>query len=151
MSLETVACRKRDYGFQGETPFTDSTEYDCNTFGIKLPALNSENSECSLSIETYLAQSETEWFDHVRSLQHRKPGASVPSSSACPERIHHHITPGDVESLDVKHTDRLALGDGHRTLAGLRRLLLLRIGDWPVYSLSIALVREKLHWRRIRC
>ena len=152
MSLETVASRKRVYGFQeGEIPFTDSTEYCCNTIGIQPPALNSGNSECSRCIETYLAQSETDWFDRVRILKQGKPGASVPSSSACQERIHHHLSPGDVESLDVKHTDRLARGDGHHTLPGLRRLFLLRIGDWPVYSLSIALVRKKLHWRRIRC
>lgn len=142
-SSETILPRKRHTLRKREPPFTDSTEYYYNTFAIKLQALNSKNSENTLRIESYLAHSEAEWLDCIRGLNLGKPRASTPSSLAFSQSIYHRNTPGQTESSDIEHMNQFSLQTGHRTLTGLRNALLIQIGDWPVYSLLIALVRIK--------
>lgn len=146
VSLGTVLRGKGDNRPQKiEPPFTDPTGYYYNTFGIKLQVLNAKNSETSLCIDSYLAQSEAEWFDRVRGFKLGKPRTRAPSSLAYSQNTYRHLSPGHVESLGLEYMNRIAQEDGQQTAKGLRRVLLLKIGDWPVYSLLIALVILKLH------
>jgi hypothetical protein len=142
VSVESVLGGKREYKPQKiENLFTDSTEYYYHAFGTKLQALNSKNSEGSLRIESFLEQSEAEWFERVRRLKLGKSNASTPSLPAYSPKMYHPISSRHVGSSDIENPN-LLVQDGHRTLRGLRRVLVLKIGDWPVYSLSIALVRN---------
>ena len=144
---ETVLQEKRHYIVSnGEGPFTDSTEYYYDTFAIKLQALNSKNSERALCIESYLVQSEAEWFRYVQGPGVAKTKASDPNSWACTQRSHHHNTAREVQPLDIEKMDQSVREPVHHTMTALRRFLLLPIMDfWPVYSLLIALVRMKPH------
>ena len=140
--LEADLREKCDYTREkGENHFTDSTEYYYNTFSTKLQALDSRNSEGSLGVENYLIESEADWFNHVRRLKLRKLRALAPRSSAGSSRISHHATSPPVGGSELERVNQFAREDGHRTSTGWRRLLLFQIGDWPVYSLLIALVR----------
>ena len=137
----TILPGKRHYTVRNrETSFTDSTENYYNTFAIKLQALNSQNSENSLCIERYLSQSEALWFSYIRRSRLGKPRASSPTPLACTQRLYHPNAPSETQSLDIEKMNQCVPETGHPKVTGLRSVLLIRIGDWPVYSLLIALV-----------
>lgn len=128
----------------GKLPFTDLTEYYYDTFATKLQALNSKNSEKTLCIERYLAQSEAKWYGYVRESRMVNSRASSPSSWARTQGTNHQST------ADVEQINQLDPEPGHHRMTALRSVLLFPIvGDWPVYSLLVALVRMKPHSRRV--
>lgn len=144
---ETVLQAKRHFMVSsGDGHFTDSTEYYYDTFAIKLQALNSKNSERALCIESYLVQSETEWFRYVQGPGVAKRRACDPNSLACTQRPYQHNAAREVQPLDIEKMDQSVRGPGHHRMTALRSFLLIPIMDfWPVYSLLIGLVRMKPH------
>ena len=128
----------------GEAIFTDPSQYYYDTFAIKLRALNSINSENSMCIERFLAQSEAEWFSCVRRSRLELPGGSGPGSFTHTPKLNHQNTVGEVQFLDIEQMNEFVEKPGRYELTSLRRVLLIPIRDfWPVYSLLIALVRMK--------
>lgn len=141
-SPESILTKRRHYTVRNrETPFTDSTEFYYKSFAIMLRALNSKNSEKNLCIERYLTQSEALWFSCAQGSRMGKPRASSPSSLAYIQKLQHRNTPRKFQSLDIEKASQSVSEPHHRTMTGLRSILLIQIGDWPVYSLLIALVR----------
>lgn len=133
----------------GEAIFTDPSDYYYDTFVIKLRALNSKNSENSMCIERYLAQSEAKWFSCVRKSRLESPGGSSPGSLAQTPKLHHQNTAGEVQSADIKQMNEFVQKPDRYEMTVLRRVLLIPIRDfWPVYSLLIGLVRmTSYRWR----
>lgn len=128
----------------GEVIFTGSSQYYYDIFAIKLRALNSINSENSMCIERYLAQSEAKWCGCVRGSRLGLPGGSSPGSFAHTPNLIHQNTTGEVQFFDVEQMNEFVQKPGRYELTSLRRVLLIPIRDfWPVYSLLIALVRMK--------
>lgn len=145
-NLGTILSGRRHYPVHNrETPFTDPTEYYYDTFASKLRALSSKNSENMLCIDSYLAQSEAKWFRcvHGSRLPAAKSRAPSEVSSAYRWKVYHQNALSETQSFDIESLYRVVLEPESRTARGLRNFLLVRIGDWPVYSLFIALVRTK--------
>jgi alpha-1,3-glucan synthase len=119
---------------QNLTPlFTDPTGLYYKTFERKLEQLNGKNSETTLCIEEYLEKSEKQWFQRLHDVKmSRDP---TPSASRAP-------TPAAsiYEGIETKETvDQFLLPEDHTPPTGLRRFMMYKIGDWPTYSLFIAL------------
>ncbi|KAK0612409.1 putative cell wall alpha-1, 3-glucan synthase [Bombardia bombarda] len=162
LSVIDVVGDRNDFKLQKVDPFfTDSTGEYYKDFEQKLSKLTAKNSETELCIEDYLKESEKTWFKEFREAKlgrsrspsrTRSPGPGLVVKKSRP-RIPsmtsvNSITPSDEEDNDNDEQERqreggrddqFLLGDGYKPPKGLKKLLSVRLGDWPVYSLILAL------------
>ncbi|KAI2910628.1 CAZyme family GH13 [Aspergillus niger] len=150
LSLDSVVGTKTDFKLQKVDPFfTDSTGEYYKAFDKRLVGLNGSNSESQLCIEEYLIKSEKEWFDKFRDARLgrlKSPASSVfrDKHGASPVGSYYDDTGSrvsgdyDRESRDTED-DEFLLGKDYVPPTGLRKWMQLRVGDWPVYSLFLAL------------
>lgn len=133
LATETVMDEKKNKP-QDLTPFfTDPTGLYYKTFDKKLDALDGKNSETQFCIEEFLEKSEKQWFSRLHEAKMSR--GNTPSASKA-------VTPagsiyeghGTDESLA-----QFLLPDNYQPPTGIRRLMLFKIGDWPAYSLLLAL------------
>lgn len=116
---------------QNLTPlFLDPDQRYEDNFKEKIRALNGKNSEDRLCIEEFLLESEKAWFAKLRAAELRK--ASLAGA------------PNQRQEVAKKKAirDEFGLGDKHKPPTGLKRVLRIKIGEWPVYSFLLAFVRE---------
>ncbi len=146
LSLGTVLQGKKDYKLQSVDPFfTDPTGLYYHAFEQKLSNLNGKTSEGPLCVEEYLVKSEKDWFNRFRSVKMGKSAASTPASSVF--RMRRDSPAGSVISdsqasdggLD-NDADQFLLQEDYHPPTGLKKFLLRRIGDWPLYSILLAFV-----------
>lgn len=147
LSLGSVLQGKKDYKLQSVEPFfTDPTGLYYQAFEQKLRKLNGKNSEGSLCIEDYLMQSERDWFNRYRSVKLGKSAASSRASSifrverqAPNEPSVHEMAIGSDDGSDDE-TAQFMLKEDYTPPTGIRKIMLRRIGKWPVYTFLLALV-----------
>ena len=147
LSLGSVLQGKKDYKLQSVEPFfTDPTGLYYQAFEQKLQKLNGKNSENSLCIEDYLMQSERDWFNRYRSVKLGKSAASSRASSifrverqAPNEPSIHEMAVGSDDGSDDQ-TAQFMLKEDYTPPTGIRKIMLRRIGKWPVYTFLLALV-----------
>ncbi|KAJ5929772.1 hypothetical protein N7454_006722 [Penicillium verhagenii] len=147
LSLDSVVGNKKDFKLQKVDPFfTDGNGEYYHTFEQKLRDLNGSNSEGPLCIEEFLIKSEQAWFDKFRNAKlgrHKSPTPSVhrgkhnesPSPSYNEEALTHVADSVDGDDWD----DEFLLGRDYVPPTGLRKWMQIKIGDWPVYSIFLAL------------
>ncbi|KAJ5690458.1 hypothetical protein N7462_004850 [Penicillium macrosclerotiorum] len=148
LSLDSVVGGKKDFKLQKVDPFfTDGTGEYYHNFEQKLKDLNGSNSEGPLCIEEFLIKSEQEWFDRFRNAKlgrHKSPTPSIFRSkhSASPagdsyndEALSHIADSEDHESDD----DEFLLGKDYVPPTGLKKWMQIKVGDWPIYSIFLAL------------
>jgi alpha-1,3-glucan synthase len=132
LSLEEVVGNKQDFSLQKVDPsFTDSTEEYYNEFKTKLNKLSASNSETDMCIEEYLIKSEKAWHTRFRAAKLGRSGENtpIPSRSASPRP----------NSYQAVATDEFHLNPAYKPPRGLRKWLQYRIGDWPLYTILLAL------------
>ncbi|KAJ5493285.1 Cell wall alpha-1-3-glucan synthase ags1 [Penicillium diatomitis] len=147
LSLDSVVGGKKDFKLQKVDPFfTDGTGEYYHNFEQKLQALNGSNSENQLCIEEFLVKSEQEWFDRFRdaklgrfksptpSIYRAKHNAS-PAGESFNDALSHIALSDERDSED----DEFLLGKDYVPPTGLKKWMQIKIGDWPVYSLFLAL------------
>ncbi|KUI63986.1 Cell wall alpha-1,3-glucan synthase mok11 [Cytospora mali] len=155
LSVLDVVGDRTDYKLQKVDPlFNDSTGEYYREFEQKLGGLTAKNSESDLCIEEYLTNSERDWFKRFKDAKlgrSRSPSAS-PVPSALPETRstairYSSISPsddddagdeGEMRTSDPERDDEFLLGKGYKPPTGLKKLLQIRVGDWPIYSLLLA-------------
>lgn len=164
LSLPNVIGGNTDYKLQHVSPFfTDPKMEFTGVYEQKLQSLNGKSSEDALCIEEYLVKSEKAWFGKMRDAQ---MGRSAPSSpapsvfrmgkSAPPSPAPSVFRPtrpnspdGSASFEDVyvppknereSVTDEFLLGEHYVAPKGLKHILRLRIGEWPLYSILLAFV-----------
>lgn len=153
LSVDNIIREDRTFSLQNVNPFfTDSSGRYAERFEKRLRHLNGKNSEDQLCIEQFLSKSEKEWFKMYRDMKlGRSPTpsrATTPVLSPIP-----HITSSDEKTDGNILTDRekpleganiseeeLKLPDGYIPPSGLKKLMLYRIGDWPLYSILLSFV-----------
>ena len=152
LSLGTVLQGKKDYKLQSVDPFfTDPTGLYYHAFQQKLEKLSGKTSEGPLCVEEYLVKSEKDWFNRFRSVKMGKSAASTPASSIF------RISRGSPASSIVTDSqvsdggsdndaEQFLLKDNYRPPIGLKRFLLRRIGDWPLYSILLAFVSHAFRY-----
>ncbi|KUI52906.1 Cell wall alpha-1,3-glucan synthase mok13 [Cytospora mali] len=168
LSLSDVVGERQDMKLQKvDLSFNDSNGEFLAEFEQMLANITAKNSHTELCIEEFLKKSEKEWFkryreaklglsrdmSRTRSPMGRRPesrdGKNRDSSIVSRGRQRHRsITPHSnltYESTEVGSPlgpdvdDEFLLGDGYKAPTGLRKILSIRIGDWPVYAFFMAL------------
>ncbi|KKY19706.1 putative alpha-glucan synthase ags2 [Phaeomoniella chlamydospora] len=145
LSVDMVVGDKKDYNLQEVVPvFTDSTGEFTNKFSTKLADLSGANSEDQLCIEQYLEQAEKKWFERFRKekLKRRQSSASLLSmgkNSKIASPLNSDHDGSDGSGQDEFFDDEFHLSSGYKPPTGIKRFFLRRIGDWPVYSIFMAL------------
>ena len=144
LSLGAVVGAKKDYKLQNVDPFFDDpTGLYYHAFKRKLEDLNGKTSEGSLCVEEYLVKSERDWFNRFRGAKMGR--TSLPASpmfrtrenSPAPStrRGSHSTSCGSSEGVE-----QFLLEDNYQPPTGLKKMLLRKIGDWPVYTFVLAFV-----------
>ncbi|KGO47515.1 Glycosyl transferase, family 1 [Penicillium expansum] len=148
LSLDSVVGNKTDFKLQKVDPFfTDSTGEYYRTFDKKLDILNGSNSESQLCIEEFLIKSEQQWFDRFRNARlgrSKSPTPSIRHSSRNTDTPDNMFYSDDLVSNvnsneDVLQDDEFLLGKDYVPPTGLKKWMQIKIGDWPVYSIFLAL------------
>lgn len=137
LSLDSVVGDKKDYNLQKVDPFfTDSAGEFGREFERRLEGLTAANSEKELCIEEYLVKSQKKWYGRFRDA--RLGRSHSPASSIFHGKGGNSPAPSiynDVESQsDKEGGDEFLLGKDYVPPTGLKKWMLLRIGDWPIYS-----------------
>ncbi|KAL0256772.1 Cell wall alpha-1,3-glucan synthase ags1 [Diplodia seriata] len=161
LSLDTVVGSRHDMALQKVDPsFTDANGYFSREFEQKLEKLNPSTSENQLCIEDILVKSEKKWFNTYRDaklgktlddssmlslgLPNTRPSSPAPSGMRSasgrdsPFGGRDTMTEGDDNSYS-SYDDMHPLGAGYDTPTGIKKLMMMKIGEWPVYSLFLAL------------
>ena len=146
LSLGTVVKDKKDYKMQNVDPFFDDpTGLYYKAFERKLDDLDAKTSEGSLCIEEYLVKSEKDWFNRFRSAKMGR--TSTPASPMFRTRenspapsISNGRTRSNSTSTTPEGVGQFLLQDDYKPPTGLKKILLRKIGDWPVYTFLLAFV-----------
>ena len=162
--VDNVVGARRDYELQKVEPFfTDSIGDYYRAFEARLQKLTAKNSNTDLCIEDYLKASEKEWYARFRDAKLGRPHQPRTSISGEPNDLRKklgartsRIRITSVRS-NLEDADRPSRGDEHeeqgqhdeqdefsfrskyKPPSGLKKLMQIRIGDWPVYSFLLAL------------
>ena len=154
LSLGSVLQGKKDYKLQSVEPFfTDPTGLYYNAFEKKLEKLNGKTSEGALCIEDYLTSSEKDWFNRFRNVKMGKSAAESPASSVfrLPLINERMIPSATTSTMELQHLDahnnaheQYLLNDDYKPPTRIKKLLLRRIGEWPLYSFLLAFVSSTL-------
>lgn len=152
LSLGSVLQGKKDYKLQSVEPFfTDPTGLYYNAFKKKLEKLNGKSSEGPLCIEDYLTSSEKDWFNRFRNVKMGKSAADSPASSVFRlPLINERMVPSAINSTaELEHFDahnnaheQYLLNDDYTPPTRMKKFLLRRIGEWPLYSFLLAFVSQ---------
>jgi alpha-1,3-glucan synthase len=146
LSLASVVGEKKDFELQKVNHFfTDPKQDYSKAFEKKLADLSAKNSY-NTCIEEFIEKSEKDWFNRLRDKQMGKP--ATPASSIFRSRRNDFPTSsiysksvdgwegGDQDDAD----DQFLLKPDYKPPTGVKKFMLHRLGEWPVYSLLLALV-----------
>lgn len=160
VSVDDIVKEKQDYKLQKVDPFfTDANNEYADKFEKKLADLNGKNSEDQLCIEEFLEKSEKDWFNRYRDVKLGKSPLPSPAPSAAPSvfRFMVHET-GRPETPPIPspgvnpNAGQFLLPHDYVPPTGLKRFMLMKLGDWPVYSIFLAIVScnptQNLHYSR---
>jgi alpha-1,3-glucan synthase len=143
LSLEEVVGDKNNFSLQKVDPsFTDSTEEYFNAFKTKLGKLNASNSEYELCIEEYLVKSEKAWFTKFRAakLGRSSDNPLAPSIFSLSRPSTPRFKPDAAKPMfGAMSSDEFHLSNSYKPPRGFRKYLQYRIGDWPLYTIFLAL------------
>ncbi|KAG8533940.1 uncharacterized protein KY384_001681 [Bacidia gigantensis] len=158
LSLPDIVGDRKDYNLQNVSPFfTDPKKEFTDIFRQKLEKLDGKTSEDALCIEEYLTKSEKKWFGMLRAAElgsktpSRKPSpapskfnskrnSANPAQLADPEKQQVETSSQGTPSQSKDDPfDEFLLGDNYKPPTGLKHILRVKIGDWPIYSILLAL------------
>ncbi|ORY13406.1 putative alpha-1,3-glucan synthase [Clohesyomyces aquaticus] len=140
LSLKSVIGDEKDYRLQRVDPFfTDAQGVYTRQFGRMLDDLSGRTSTSQLCIEEFLVKSEKNWFGRFYDAKLGIRGSStkvlsVPDSNTSDGTI---SRTGSV--IETTGQSEFQLGTDYAPPKGFRKLVQTRIGDWPIYSLLLAL------------
>lgn len=143
-SVDGIVKEKLDYNLQKVDPFfTDPHNEYADKFEKKLAGLNGKNSQDQLCIEEFLEKSQKDWFNRYRDVKLGK--SAVPSPAPSVFRIKVRETglpesPPSTGSAADTLSEQFALPVYYVPPTGLKRFMLMKLGDWPVYSIFLAIV-----------
>ncbi|PYH55725.1 alpha-1,3-glucan synthase [Aspergillus niger CBS 101883] len=148
LSVDMVVGQKKDFRLQKVDPFfTDSTGEYYNIFEQKLQNLKGSNSESDFCIEEFLIKSEKEWFERFHDAKLGRLKSPAPSVFRDKQGSVSVVSREDGSSFNAESShehgsevdDEFLLGKDYSPPAGIRLWMQIRIGNWPVYSIFLAL------------
>lgn len=143
-SVDGIIKEKLDYNLQKVDPFfTDSYNEYADKFEKKLAGLNGKNSQDQLCIEEFLEKSQKDWFNRYRDVKLGKSPLPSPAPSVFRIKVRetgHSEGPPSTGSVGDTHSEQFVLPVFYVPPTGLKRFMLMKLGDWPVYSIFLAVV-----------
>jgi alpha-1,3-glucan synthase len=148
LDLSTVIGGKKDYSLQKiELDFDDKTGEYYRAFETMLDKLNGKTSEKDLCIEEYLVESEKAWFKKYRDAKlgrSRERGSTAnlrENRMSAASHVSHNSSPDADEHMSVGEgsMEDFLLGANYQRPSLVKRWMLTRLGDWPLYSFLLAL------------
>ena len=140
LSLQSVIGEQKDMKLQDVDPsFTDINGFYTKKYEKMLEKLDPKTSEGTLCIEDYITDSEKNWFARYANAKLGKSTASTPAPSIHkkPLAFSRTIT-NDSEAMVDNDKEQFKLAHGYKPPTGLRKLLMTKIGDWPIYAFLLA-------------
>lgn len=146
LSLASVVGENKGFELQKVNPFfTDAKQDYSKAFEKRLADLSAKNSY-NTCIEEFIEKSEKDWFNRLRDKQMGK--TATPASSIFRSRWNDFPTPSmysesvDGWEGDDQHDadDQFLLKPDYKPPTGVKKFMLHRLGEWPVYSLLLAFV-----------
>ena len=153
LSSDNVIGEKKDFKLQKVDPFfTDSRKDYRQAFSRKLQDLNGRNTYDTV-IEEFIEKSEKDWFNRLREVKMGKTSTPVGSvfrgkEGGTPSRSIYSVDTDLVQDDDDDDPDsrgQFLLAENYKPPTGVKKFMLRRIGDWPVYSILLAFVRLEQH------
>ncbi|WEW59543.1 alpha 1,3-glucan synthase [Emydomyces testavorans] len=145
VSFDSLVGQKNDYHLQKVNPlFTDKSQTFTEEFKMRLRWLNGRTSVTSICIDAFLDERQKVWFKEIRDAQVSGKFLASPSSNENKAHGASSLTitspfRDDVESARVgSEKSESSCGGSGSPLSGLQRFMLLRLGDWPVYSVFLS-------------
>ena len=137
LSADEIKEEKPDNMLQNVMPFFSDPqqEYESN-FRQRLKKLSGKNSEGELCIEEYLSRSEKTWFGKLRAAELSKTQGKDPEEQPTTTMVQ--------EVRKKARDDGFGLKEDYKPPTGVKRIMRLKIGDWPVYSFLLAFVSRFL-------
>ncbi|KAG9972045.1 glycosyltransferase family 5 protein, partial [Aureobasidium melanogenum] len=135
LTVDKVIEQREDKTPQDLLPFfTDTTGLYYRTFQRKLEDLNGKNSESALCVEGYLEKSEKQWFNRMHEVKMAKETPAATRANSPTGQF-------DSNNLDPEKetADQFLLPQDYQAPTGIRRFMMYKIGDWPIYSFFLAL------------
>lgn len=150
LDLTTVIGGKKDYSLQKiELDFDDKTGEYYRAFETMLDKLNGKTSEKDLCIEEYLVESEKAWFKKYRDAKLGRSRERGSSANLRSNRMSSTAYHGSRRSSSHDADERMSVGEGsmedfllganYQRPSLVKRWMLTRLGDWPLYSFLLAL------------
>ena len=144
VSVDDITKEKQPYNLQKVDPFfTDANNEYADKFEKRLADLNGKNSEDQLCIEEFLEKSEKDWFNRYRDVKLGKSPLPSPAPSVFRFKVHETSrseTPPITGPGAGPNAGQFLLPDDYVAPTGLKRFMLMKLGDWPVYSIFLAIV-----------
>jgi alpha-1,3-glucan synthase len=144
VSVDGIIKEKQDYNLQKVDPFfTDANNEYADKFVKRLGDLNGKNSEDKLCIEEFLEKSEKDWFNRYREVKLGKSPLPSPAASVFRFKVHESgrsETPPIIGPVADSNAEQFLLPNDYVPPTGLKRFMLIKLGDWPVYSIFLAIV-----------
>ncbi|KAL8855438.1 MAG: hypothetical protein Q9178_007906 [Gyalolechia marmorata] len=128
-----------------EPSFTDPTGLYYKAFDSELKDLTSKNSENALSIESYLTLSKKDWHSRLHKARMGKRASRARQGSIFDAPFRRN---GSIKSVFDENVESAAVPDNsaeqfllkgrYKPPSGLKKLLLRRARQWPLYSFLLA-------------
>lgn len=153
LSLDSVVGNRVDLKLQAVDPFfIDQTGHYATNFETMLDSLDGKTSEDKLCIEDYLKKSEKQWYGRYHDAKLGKgnsPAVSIfqlPWADKSSSKVDQSGTSTPrLNNFDHEDNKQFGLSDEFEIPTGLKRLMLQKIGDWPVYAFLLAFVSYSSH------
>ncbi|GKZ26283.1 hypothetical protein AbraIFM66951_003610 [Aspergillus brasiliensis] len=143
VSVHDIVKEKQDYNLQKVNPFfTDANHEYAAKFERKLAGLNGKNSEDQLCIEEFIEKSEKDWFNRYRDVKLGKSPLPSPSPSIFRFKVQDASrppTPAANAPVEDPNGGQFLLPKDYVPPTGLKRFMLIKLGDWPLYSIVLAI------------
>jgi alpha-1,3-glucan synthase len=144
VSVDGIVKEQNHFNLQKVDPFfTDANNEYADKFEKKLADLNGKNSEDQLCIEEFLEKSEKDWFNRYRDVKLGKSPLPSPAPSVFRFKVHETDrpeTPPITTLCADPNIEQFLLPNDYVPPTGLKRFMLMKLGDWPVYSIFLAIV-----------
>ncbi|KAF2220931.1 hypothetical protein BDZ85DRAFT_297645 [Elsinoe ampelina] len=138
LSLQLVIDEKENKAPQDLIPaFNDPTGLYFKNFAQQLESLDGKNSETTLCTEEFLEKSEKQWFNR---LHHARMSKTVSPGTSIREITSDASSQTTSSSPDSEHDSlgQFLLPSNYSPPSGLRRILSIKTGDWPLYAWLLA-------------
>lgn len=132
LTLDTIVGDRKDFELQKVEPFFNDPRGEYySAFGDMLEAHEGSLSSDKLCVEEYIRSSEKDWFAKFHDTKlGKKPRVTtqpLPSSTSSSFRVE-----------DAGAANEFNLAEDYQPPTGLKKIMLAKIGDWPIYAFFLA-------------